>query len=1571
MKESANLFLGGSDLSANMPMFLNSNIEGVKFFQNNSALKNSLSKNKSVKFESDFASSILDYKWAAEKICIDNDIAAVSYPDYTDINKVAVTDQNGGLYSIFYNPFGASSGSGGCSDPDSYTPFSTGLVLPNLDLGTFLYSSQNDMTERFNNDLEFDNIFIIVEFDGYYTDSNGILQTGGLLPNKTFEVFKYGSPSEPGAWYYPYDAGTGKYYRYPVLNSVYYAQKQTLEFNTGLTSPRLQTLHVSDYDLTRLSYFSSQLSEIYPNYCIRYGFVGYKTITFVKYTPVIKCGRVDFYIRKSGLITRYQNDKYVCTNHKLQDGDIIEVVSTNINGVSNLTGARYVQVVDNDSILIYEDAQMTKRIRDENIRFAEFNCIGNVYDNSNQGWKYSKTIFSPTGRNGQNLNAQDLGTLDPEPYTVYDSTTENPISKEFASCKTYVDIFYKDYVAVEQDGNPIGYLGDDDLKSPIMPIRKRGSSLDCFWADKESFAHSYRFGSDIDMKSINNQTRIVIGERGPDRIFKTKYKYLPYNLPYGRCHLMTLSRNGQNEVSVTNNSANTYDASSFDASIPKLDIIRSQTRISNVCLPGEPFLNGYSQTTQSQSLNTFIPYSPHHFDRFSFSENLTVYADPYFNDYWYGALVAHRGVITLNALEDSPDMVLIKSYSSDSYDPVINFLFSSDFIFSTDGYFYYPYLDSFGKSVALGESAGKTIIAVSSINKTTLLPPVDRENGFGVNTLPEDSGLPYDATIPSTVTHGGIDYGYVHILNTTDSSKNGTIKKYQNYISFAASYYCQSYASERFARCIKFLNNDLYVGDPMAPDMTNISVSSPVNIDRSRINVYAVSPSSFSYLYSIIRPQEFIVIQNSFTGYSVHEKEIEIKEQERLFNEYFQRQASRKIYVSDRFGENFELNNDILAANTYSIFNTSNVLHTNIAPVNRQIIDFFYIAGLDLKIRLYELGNPTPIVNLEPCIERPGRPGYYYVELSGIPINTYELELVMDLSMIYVVASSELNITASSGVFYPSELTDGTSNNTGDGSPPTVIDDDDTISANTPEYLADYIYIYAKTGSWNYVTKLSPSINRSLAKYDYENTIGLDFPASLKRYGNKTYENTTANSVTWDTDLTDCYLVVDNYILLKDPIGYAVFDSLSGYNCVFSFIGSLSILKKSENERVNYTNPIIAYGTSKFPYFDTPKELTASWAFLGSETKYSDDGEITDLFSFDYATSIEIAKNEIFPLFMTVSTNIAQNVNLSMASRSTLDDDMTLHQNANASELGVATLYMGPATMTGNINLRMIVSNIVPPAVGQTDLFISNEDRQSMDLFLKLPEYSDCSLYCLGPIPDSASQDLLLKAPEPTQEFVTLNISGANISDGRTDIYLENIPDGFMKSVLPLFIGKEFEPSSDSVELVLRGSVSSGTSYQESPLDVFMEGGPLRPEDNVLLRIIASSTGDSSEMLPLKIQNEPERGSSVENIPLSIPTTSGNSIFYSGIGNSRNLTIKGSETSSDGTTLFLKRIGEGGGNESVESISFYIHNNNVSSGVSIIIDGVNGISQEMNIAIPNTRGLLTDNVNQFIRGYEE
>lgn len=1577
-RESANLFMGGDDSSKNINMFLQSNIEGIKFFQNNSALKNSLTKNKSVKFESDFASSVLDYKWAAEKICIENDIAAVSYPDYTDINKVVVTNQNGGLYSIF-NKSTAFSGSGGtsCSDPEGYARFGTGLILPNLDLEVFSSTTTIDLDERFDNDIELSNLFIIVEYDGYYTNASGNVVLGSLIPDRTFEAFRYDPLGGPGTWCYPRSIGENIRYRYPVLYSSYDTTRYALElesFATVMANTRLQVPHVSEHDFPSLSLFSTQLGQLYPFFCFRYGFIGYKSITYVKYTPVIKCGRVDFYIRKSGLITRYENDKYICNNHKLQNGDIIEIASVSNNGINNVTGTRYIQVVDSDSILIYEDSQMTKRIR-QDIKFAEFNCIGNVYDNSNQGWKYSKTIFSPTGRNGQNLGSQYLQALDPEPYTLYNSSTEIPLSKDFASCKTYLDIFYKDYSRASIGTTPISFLRDQDIKSPIMPTRRISSSLDCVWSSPNSFVNSYRFGCDIDIKTINNEVKFIVGESGPHSIFNTKYKYLPYNLPYGRCHLMTLSRDFQNEASVTNNAQNTYDASSFDSSIPKLSLTTGQS-------PGalSPFLFGVNQTSQSQASNPTIFFSPHNFTEIGFDENNTSLKDPYFNDYWYGALVAHRGIISQNDLSDDFIFPLLNSYSSDSFDPSAGFIYSiNNPIFPAR----YPFLDSFGKSVAIGESSSRVIIACASTNKTILAPIEDREGSSLILT-----NVPtYDFMTPFNAPYGDIDYGYVHIINVTNSTKIGKLKKQQNHQTFSDSYYCQSYASERFAKCIKFLNNDLYVGDTMSPDLTNLSVLFVPNLDTPRINVYSVSPGSYSYLYSINRPREIISIQNGSEGYSVHEKEIEIKEFERLPNEYFKIHPNRKIYLSNRFGENFQLNNNILAANSYSALNTYDTPLTSIAPVNKQIIDFFYIAGLQLKIRLYEFGNSNPVVNLVECIERPNRPGYYYVQLSGVPINNYQMELVMDLSQIYIVAIDEINITSPRGIFYPQELIDGTSNNTGDGSFPEVIEDNETITPGTPESLSDYIYVYNKLGNWNYTIKLSPSINKSLGIYDYENTIGLDFPASLKPYGNKTYDNTPNNSITWDTDLTDSYLVVDNYILLKDPIGYAIFDSLSNYNCVFSFVGSLSILKKSENERINYTNPVIAYGSSNLPYFDTPKELTSSWAFLGSETNYSDDGEIINLFSFDYATSLDLAKNDIFSLFMVVSTTIGGGggdpenpgdpgdgstiLNLSMSSRALIQDQATLYQNANISETGIIPIYMGPATMKGNINLRMIVSNIVPPATGNTNIFLSNEDRANIDLFLQMPEYNDCSLYCLGPIPEFNNQDLFLKTPEPTEDLVPINIRGGNINDFSAEIFLENYPDNLRRAVLPLFIGRDPEIVSEVADLFVRGSVNAGTVYDESSLEVFINTGSLGEQENMPITVFSTSSGQSDNSLPLKIHNEFESGSLSDNMILSIPTTSGSSVFYSGISRARNITIKGSNIESGDTTLFLKRTGEGGGDESVNYTTFYIHNNNTSSGVTIIIDGVNGVFENMNISIPKTTGLLTKNVNQFIRGYEE
>ena len=98
-KESLNLFVGGSSSESSLDLFID-NPKGL-LHSNNIDFRNSISKTQSVKFESEFASSILDfspnnfsgnrllnqYKWSAQKVKIIDDYALVSYPEYTDINK--------------------------------------------------------------------------------------------------------------------------------------------------------------------------------------------------------------------------------------------------------------------------------------------------------------------------------------------------------------------------------------------------------------------------------------------------------------------------------------------------------------------------------------------------------------------------------------------------------------------------------------------------------------------------------------------------------------------------------------------------------------------------------------------------------------------------------------------------------------------------------------------------------------------------------------------------------------------------------------------------------------------------------------------------------------------------------------------------------------------------------------------------------------------------------------------------------------------------------------------------------------------------------------------------------------------------------------------------------------------------------------------------------------------------------------------------------------------------------------------------------------------------------------------
>lgn len=139
-------------------------------------------------------------------------------------------------------------------------------------------------------------------------------------------------------------------------------------------------------------------------------------VKLIKITPVRKCGKVDFYKRKtrkvysiSDSIVR-SSDPATPQGHGLKTNDIIE-----FNGVMNdggyvgfsvihpLNGIKYVQVLDEFTFKIFDDEFFKKPSFTGNIQTLDgvsWRCVSNSYGSNSQSWEYQKSIFSPTGMNG-------------------------------------------------------------------------------------------------------------------------------------------------------------------------------------------------------------------------------------------------------------------------------------------------------------------------------------------------------------------------------------------------------------------------------------------------------------------------------------------------------------------------------------------------------------------------------------------------------------------------------------------------------------------------------------------------------------------------------------------------------------------------------------------------------------------------------------------------------------------------------------------------------------------------------------------------------------------------------------------------------------------------------------------------------------------------------------------------------------------------------------------------------------------------------------------------------------------
>lgn len=1492
-KESLNIFMGGSFSEASLDLFID-NPKGL-LHSNNIDFRNSISKTQSIKFESEFSSSILDfenihdpvkYNWSAKKVKILDDYAFVSYPEYTDINKVHITDTNGGLYRPFAAPRNviinnnegsdpdgpldpdgpipeepgppdpidpgepsSSGGFGGCPTNYSlYAPFENYVVLPDLSISE----------DIFKWGYEFENLFIVVEYDGWTTASNGdIVQTP--LNEGRFEVFEFDyNLSKPSTWSYKwfvdneqeiFDPLTNL--KYPILLPKYLPLAASPELyndpliSDPITSTRLLEAHVSSYDIQKLDHVIESLQLENPGNCYRMGFLGYAKIHYIKYTPIVKCGRVDMYERKHGVITSY-NDSYISPSHKLKSGDIVEIVSSNGQDPSIACGTRYVQVRDSNSFFLYEDADFTSKIEDINIRFAVYNCVGNVYDNNDNGWRYRQSIFSPQGRNGECIPQQSWISSSEPPSSWED---HRPIPRLFSSCKTYKDIILKDVLNdfSLSSGESFRIVPDSyvNLENPNMQTRPPiiSSGLDCLWAHHQGLVNSYRFGSDIDFIKNNNSYYLAIGERGVDQWINTEGTFFPYNQPHGKVHLFDIISNSLSFIETIY--PWTYNTTP--------SIVTST--LQNIGFTS--FCTAPYQTTQSSANNFYIPSSPHNFTDVSLSVS-NLFED----DYWFGSMLMGRdGFLKYDSFYS---YVRQYNYSSDVLDPTIDMLYylsQFDPGFTSDGNRFYPYIDSFGKSVSLSMINGELVIAASSNTKTILEHPILRQKS--VNDTPS-TFLNYDYSYNYSTSFGGIDFGYIHLFSYSTETNN-RIKIPVSSETFAKSFWAQKYACENFAKCMVFDGPTLHFGEPRSPDVTAESVPL-ITLNKSKIHTINVSqdvsltPLVFKTVENSLNERMYYnaseATQSFAPGVTIDNKTRLIKSEFTDFelDNFVDFYDSERVYISDDFGANFIVSPKFIATNAYSLTN------------NR-----------------------------------------------GIIVNT----------------------------------------------------------------ITDYVNVIDKNTNFT-VARISPSIDKSLAVYDYDTTIGLDYPASLVEIGNNTYENSALSSVTWDTKLNNCYIIVDDTFILKDPIGYAFFDT-NTWLCVESvvspqrtnFITSDGSVRSTDTGRISYNNPIITYGSSSAKYHTDDFSTVDSWALLSFETSSFTDGTYAEFYSSDFGTSFDISRDDFLSLFIPVVD--FQFSNFTGYTLGSLKDDepIDLFMNANLSDSEFLNLFVGPIEINSPLNLSI---PYITQRIADSDLslsIINGNDLWSDQIttFLKtVDDFRALDLVLFPPLEFGGGLSMSIDPPFPLDKDLTLFTNGSLYFDSSLDIQLENYPDNQVRQALLLQISRDPININSFFDLSVFGTTIPGSSYLESGFSILMDS--LQGSSGDLnLDLAVSNTGSVDDSLLLKIHNEMESGSSSESLVFSMEPFGAN-IFFTPSSGIRNLSIKGADILEDSLPLFIKKSGTFG-EELIDSVNLFIHNTVVSSGVDIIMDCNLTSSEFMNLSFSQVVGLEDRNLNVFTRGFEE
>ena len=157
--------------------------------------------------------------------------------------------------------------------------------------------------------------------------------------------------------------------------------------------------------------------------------VGTEEVTLIKVQPVRKCGKVDIYTRKKGIIDAVVGNTATSRNHTLNTNDVIEISSALFDGsqagyadIHPMNGKKFVRKVNDDTFEIFDDQYFLDQTDTSFLRSTmgiNWICISSNYGAIGQSWDYHGTVFSPTGRNGYlsgNVGAVENSLSDPTQF---------------------------------------------------------------------------------------------------------------------------------------------------------------------------------------------------------------------------------------------------------------------------------------------------------------------------------------------------------------------------------------------------------------------------------------------------------------------------------------------------------------------------------------------------------------------------------------------------------------------------------------------------------------------------------------------------------------------------------------------------------------------------------------------------------------------------------------------------------------------------------------------------------------------------------------------------------------------------------------------------------------------------------------------------------------------------------------------------------------------------------------------------------------------------------------------------